>query len=197
MMTVVGSRPSGAAGRGDRSTGPPRSQRALGRSWPARTGWPSRSSPSNPGAGGRPRPDSPTTSPRSWRARCRLTSAGRARPTPTELQSGHYTPAGSHQVDVDNNASAAATVVEVRAEDVVGQLHRITRALVDCRSTSSRPRSRPSGLPVVDAFYVLGPDGGKLDRPRNHRRGRANASGKGSPLSRVDDPRPNLGITAW
>ena len=41
----------------------------------------------------------------------------------------------STQVTVDNNASDAATVVEVRAEDVVGQLHRITRALVECHST--------------------------------------------------------------
>src|SRR6202044_2085074 len=39
----------------------------------------------------------------------------------------------STQVSVDNNASATASVVEVRAEDVVGQLHRITQALVDCQ----------------------------------------------------------------
>ncbi|HEV3281815.1 MAG TPA: [protein-PII] uridylyltransferase [Acidimicrobiales bacterium] len=72
----------------------------------------------------------------------------------------------STQVTVDNNASAASTVVEVRAEDVVGQLHRITRALVDCHLDVISAKVSTFGSAVVDAFYVRGPGGGKLTDPR-------------------------------
>ena len=68
----------------------------------------------------------------------------------------------STQVTVDNNASASATVVEVRAEDVVGQLHRITQALVDCRLDVTWAKVSTFGSAVVDAFYVRGPDGAKV-----------------------------------
>jgi [protein-PII] uridylyltransferase len=68
----------------------------------------------------------------------------------------------STQVTVDNNASASATVVEVRAEDVVGQLHRITRALVDCHLDVTWAKVSTFGSAVVDAFYVRGPDGAKV-----------------------------------
>jgi [protein-PII] uridylyltransferase len=68
----------------------------------------------------------------------------------------------STQVTVDNNASASATVVEVRAEDVVGQLHRITQALVDCRLDVTWAKVSTFGSAVVDAFYVRGPDGTKV-----------------------------------
>ena len=68
----------------------------------------------------------------------------------------------STQVTVDNNASATATVVEVRAEDIVGQLHRITRALVECHLDVTSAKVSTFGAAVVDAFYVRGPDGRKL-----------------------------------
>jgi [protein-PII] uridylyltransferase len=68
----------------------------------------------------------------------------------------------STQVTVDNNASAVATVVEVRAEDVVGQLHRITQAIVDCHLDVTWAKVSTFGSAVVDAFYVRGPDGDKL-----------------------------------
>jgi len=68
----------------------------------------------------------------------------------------------STQVSVDNNASASATVVEVRAEDVVGQLHRITRALVECELDVTSAKVSTFGAAVVDAFYVRGPDGEKV-----------------------------------
>ncbi len=68
----------------------------------------------------------------------------------------------STQVTVDNNASASATVVEVRAEDVVGQLHRITQALVDCHLDVTWAKVSTFGSAVVDAFYVRGPDGAKV-----------------------------------
>ncbi len=71
----------------------------------------------------------------------------------------------STQVTVDNNASATATVVEVRAEDIVGQLHRITRALVECHLDVTSAKVSTFGAAVVDAFYVRGPDGRKLTEP--------------------------------
>jgi [protein-PII] uridylyltransferase len=71
----------------------------------------------------------------------------------------------STQVTVDNNASDVATVVEVRAEDVVGQLHRITRALVACHLDVISAKVSTFGSAVVDAFYVRGPDGRKLVEP--------------------------------
>ena len=60
----------------------------------------------------------------------------------------------STQVTVDNSASGAATVVEVRAEDVVGQLHRITRAFVECGLDVISAKVSTFGSAVVDAFYV-------------------------------------------
>jgi len=71
----------------------------------------------------------------------------------------------STQVTVDNNASDTATVVEVRAEDVVGQLHRITRALVECHLDVTSAKVSTFGSAVVDAFYVRGPDGRKVTDP--------------------------------
>jgi [protein-PII] uridylyltransferase len=71
----------------------------------------------------------------------------------------------STQVTVDNHASDVATVVEVRAEDVVGQLHRITRALVECHLDVTSAKVSTFGSAVVDAFYVRGPDGRKLTDP--------------------------------
>jgi [protein-PII] uridylyltransferase len=68
----------------------------------------------------------------------------------------------STRVTVDNNASATASVVEVRAEDVVGQLHRITQALVACRLDVISAKVSTFGAAVVDAFYVRGPDGHKI-----------------------------------
>jgi [protein-PII] uridylyltransferase len=71
----------------------------------------------------------------------------------------------STQVTVDNSASASASVVEVRAEDFVGQLHRITRALVECDLDVTSAKVSTFGSAVVDAFYVRGPDGGKVTDP--------------------------------
>ncbi|MGD0391262.1 MAG: [protein-PII] uridylyltransferase [Acidimicrobiales bacterium] len=68
----------------------------------------------------------------------------------------------STEVTVDNNASATATVVEVRAEDVVGQLHRITQALVECDLDVTSAKVSTFGSAVVDAFYVRGPNGDKV-----------------------------------
>jgi [protein-PII] uridylyltransferase len=71
----------------------------------------------------------------------------------------------STEVTVDNNASATATVVEVRAEDVVGQLHRITQAMVECHLDVTSAKVSTFGSAVVDAFYVRNADGAKLTDP--------------------------------
>jgi [protein-PII] uridylyltransferase len=68
----------------------------------------------------------------------------------------------STQVVVDNTASDTATVVEVRAEDVVGQLHRITRAFVDRGLDVASAKVSTFGSAVVDAFYVRSPHGKKV-----------------------------------
>ncbi len=70
------------------------------------------------------------------------------------------------RVTVDNSASERASVVEVRAEDVVGQLHRITRALGANGLDVASARVSTFGPAVVDAFYVRTVGGGKLVDPR-------------------------------
>jgi [protein-PII] uridylyltransferase len=58
-----------------------------------------------------------------------------------------------------DDASASATVVEVRAHDVVGLLHRLTRALADAGLDVRSARVSTLGAEVVDAFYVVESDG--------------------------------------
>ncbi len=64
-----------------------------------------------------------------------------------------------------DDASDTATVVEVRAADALGVLHRITGALSDCGLDVRTAHVSTLGADVVDAFYVVGPDGGKLVDP--------------------------------
>ena len=72
-------------------------------------------------------------------------------------------------VRVDNDASATATVVEVRALDGIGVLYRITRALADLDLDITVAKVSTLGNEVVDAFYVRTPGGAKLEDP-GHRR---------------------------
>ena len=69
------------------------------------------------------------------------------------------------RVLVDNDASAKATVLEVRAPDGVGVLHRITAALAERGLDVRFARVSTLGHEVVDAFYVVGPDGAKVTDP--------------------------------
>jgi [protein-PII] uridylyltransferase len=69
------------------------------------------------------------------------------------------------RVLVDNEASAAATVVEVRAPDGVGVLYRITRALADCDLDVRTAKVSTLGHEVVDAFYVTDARGDKVEEP--------------------------------
>ena len=61
-----------------------------------------------------------------------------------------------------DGASEAATVLEVRAQDGLGVLHRITTAIAGCGLDVRTAHISTLGADVVDAFYVVGPDGGKL-----------------------------------
>jgi [protein-PII] uridylyltransferase len=65
----------------------------------------------------------------------------------------------------DDRASDLATVVEVRCADGPAVLYRITRALDSAGARVRSARIATYGAEVVDAFYVLGPDGRRLDAP--------------------------------
>lgn len=68
-------------------------------------------------------------------------------------------------VTVDNEASETATVLEVRAPDEIGLLHRITRALFNAGLDVVSARVSTLGEMVVDAFYVRESGGTKLTDP--------------------------------
>jgi [protein-PII] uridylyltransferase len=65
-------------------------------------------------------------------------------------------------VTVDNEASETATVLEVRAPDEIGLLHRITRTLFESDLDVVSARASTLGEMVVDAFYVRESGGTKI-----------------------------------
>jgi len=70
------------------------------------------------------------------------------------------------RVTIDNAASAGSSVVEIRAEDDVGLLHRITAALFALDLDVVAARVSTTGHEVVDAFYVRDTTtGGKVTDP--------------------------------
>jgi len=58
-----------------------------------------------------------------------------------------------------DGAATDATVLELRAADSAGLLHRVTAALERCGLDVRGARVSTLGGAVVDAFYVVGPDG--------------------------------------
>jgi [protein-PII] uridylyltransferase len=66
------------------------------------------------------------------------------------------------RVIVDNDASEAATVVEVRSPDAAGILHGIARILADRGLDVVSAKVSTLGHEVVDAFYVVGPEQAKI-----------------------------------
>ncbi|MFL1900118.1 [protein-PII] uridylyltransferase [Streptomyces tauricus] len=66
------------------------------------------------------------------------------------------------RVSVAPAASRLATVIEVRAHDAPGLLHRIGRALEDAQVRVRSAHVSTLGANAVDAFYVTGPDGSPL-----------------------------------
>jgi len=70
------------------------------------------------------------------------------------------------RVTVAPGGSASATVLEVRAHDAPGLLHRIGRALESTGVRVRTARISTLGADAVDAFYVTGVDGRPLSRER-------------------------------
>ncbi len=69
------------------------------------------------------------------------------------------------RVEVDNDGSAVATVIEVHAPDRVGLLYRITMALAALDVDINRALVQTLGRNVVDTFYVRDAGGSKLSDP--------------------------------
>jgi [protein-PII] uridylyltransferase len=66
---------------------------------------------------------------------------------------------------VDNDSSASATVLEVRAPDAIGVLYRITRALAELDLDIRHAKVQTLGHEVVDSFYVRDAGGSKIQDP--------------------------------
>jgi [protein-PII] uridylyltransferase len=69
-------------------------------------------------------------------------------------------------VVVDNEAATAATVVEISARDRAGLLESVTRILAEADLSIQSAHIDNYGERAVDAFYVTGPQGGKLTDAR-------------------------------
>jgi [protein-PII] uridylyltransferase len=65
-------------------------------------------------------------------------------------------------VRLDNSASSNATVIEVRAPDKVGILHRITKALAEVGLDIRHATVQSPGEDVVDTFYVQAANASKV-----------------------------------
>jgi [protein-PII] uridylyltransferase len=87
----------------------------------------------------------------------------RQRVYPSPRRSAAHVP--GTDVRVDNDASASATVLDVRAPDEIGLLHRITRALFEAELDVVSARVSTLGELVVDAFYVRESTGEKVTDP--------------------------------
>ena len=69
------------------------------------------------------------------------------------------------RVLVDNDATAVATLLEVRAADGIGVLARITDAIARCDVRVEQAYVSTLGHEVVDTFYVTTPAGEKVSEP--------------------------------
>ncbi len=70
------------------------------------------------------------------------------------------------RVDVVPSASRSSTVLEVRAHDRPGLLHRIGASLAACSVDVRSALVSTLGSDAVDVFYVVGPDGAPLAEER-------------------------------
>ena len=73
------------------------------------------------------------------------------------------------RVVVDNQASAAYTVIEVYGSDREGQLYRITQALADFKIHIYKAFIATEVARLIDVFYVLDGAGEKIDDPEFER----------------------------
>jgi len=87
----------------------------------------------------------------------RLAAKERAYRTPSD--------AAAPRVTWLDDAATAATVLELRAADSMGLLHRVTGALERCGLAVQSALVSTLGGAVVDAFYLVGPDGSPVTDP--------------------------------
>lgn len=90
--------------------------------------------------------------------RARLAERARSYPAPRPTAARPVEP----KVLIDNDTSAAATVVEVQAPDRMGLLYRITQALLDCDLDIVSAKVETLGTDAFDAFYVRDTNGAKV-----------------------------------
>lgn len=74
-------------------------------------------------------------------------------------------PVAAPEVTLVDDASDTATVVDVRAHDAAGLLHRVTAALAGCGLDVRAALVSTFGAEAVDAFYVTGVGGALLTDP--------------------------------
>jgi len=94
--------------------------------------------------------------------RARLAERARTYVRRRPLQARPWAPF-DNKVIFDNETSANATVVEVRAHDAIGLLHRITSTMAELDLDIRSAKVQTLGDHVVDAFYVRDQSGGKID----------------------------------
>ncbi|MGH9207209.1 MAG: ACT domain-containing protein, partial [Acidimicrobiales bacterium] len=87
----------------------------------------------------------------------------------------------STSVTIDNTASVTSTVIEIRAPDALGLLHRVTNALFASDLDVVTARVSTFGDSVVDAFYVREATGGKVTGQERMERIRQNAGAAATP----------------
>ncbi|WP_420622562.1 [protein-PII] uridylyltransferase [Candidatus Poriferisodalis sp.] len=66
-------------------------------------------------------------------------------------------------VTFDAESATGATIVEVRTEDHIGVLYKVTRVLAEMGLDIRSAKIQTLANEVVDAFYVVGPDGPVID----------------------------------
>jgi [protein-PII] uridylyltransferase len=101
--------------------------------------------------------------------RLNVTEALARRPPPRNLRRASALPAQGVRVLVDNDGATNATIIEVRAPDAPGLLHRITAAIAGLDLDIVSARVATLGNTVIDTFYVRA-EGDKLPRPVDARR---------------------------
>jgi [protein-PII] uridylyltransferase len=69
-------------------------------------------------------------------------------------------------VAILNGASGSSTVVEIRAHDEPGLLHRVAQAVADADVTIVGAKVSTLGSDAVDVFFVTDPDGDRLSQER-------------------------------
>lgn len=72
-------------------------------------------------------------------------------------------------VAVLGDASAVATVIEVRAGDTPGLLHRVASAIAESGADIATARVATLGAEAIDVFYLTGPQGARLPAPEAER----------------------------